>query len=103
MKKGTKIAVIIASLMIIAGTLVCLTAYFNVVKNIEDNNNIGINYIEKELEERIITKQSHGEYVYEDRVKYTHLSKAQCDSFLVENASDKSIYEYLHMHKERGV
>ena len=64
---------------------------------------IEANYIEKELEERIITKQSHGEYVYEDRVKYTHLSKEQCDSFLVENASDKSIYEYLHMHKERGV
>lgn len=60
------------------------------------------NYEEKELENRIREKEEQGVYAYENRVKLTHLSKEQCDSFLIENGNSNSIFEYMHVHKERG-
>lgn len=62
---------------------------------------IEANYESDELKKRIEEKRNNGEYVYESRVEYTHLSKEQTDKFLLENMNDNSIYEYLHQHKER--
>lgn len=59
------------------------------------------NYEEEELKKRLDEKRNNGEYAYESRVEYTHLSKEQTDKFLLENMNEKSIYEYLHQHKER--
>lgn len=62
---------------------------------------IEANYDEEELQERIRLKQGTGEYIYENRVINTHLSKDQADAFLLENMSEDSEYVYLHCHKEK--
>lgn len=59
------------------------------------------NYTEAELQQRIQEKQEAGLYVYEHRVVKTHLSKEQCDSWLIQNMGENSEYVYLHQHKER--
>lgn len=40
-------------------------------------------------------------YDYELRVKNTHLSKEYTTNWLLKNMSDNSVYEFMHMHKER--
>ena len=40
-------------------------------------------------------------YDYELRVKNTHLSKEYTTNWLLENMNDNSVYEFMHMHKER--
>ena len=59
------------------------------------------NYDKEELIERIKEKRESGQYVYEDRVYRTHLSKQQCDEFIVQNMSANSHCIYLHQHEER--
>lgn len=59
------------------------------------------NYDKEELIARIKEKRESGQYVYEDRVFKTHLSKDQCDEFIVQNMSAKSRCIYLHQHEER--
>ena len=59
------------------------------------------NYNKEELIERIKEKRDSGQYVYEDRVFRTHLSKEQCDEFIVQNMSANSRCIYLHQHEER--
>lgn len=61
---------------------------------------IEANYIEEEIQEKIKEKEANNEYCYEHRVLLTHLSKEQCDEFLLENMGDNSKYEYIHQHKE---
>lgn len=59
------------------------------------------NYSEEELAERIKEKTSKGEFVYENRVKQTHLSKEYTSNWLLENMGDNSDYVFMHEHKER--
>lgn len=59
------------------------------------------NYEDEEIKERIREKEEKGEFVYEKRVLRTHLSKADCDNFLVENAGAKSEFIYMHTHEDR--
>jgi len=61
---------------------------------------IEANYITEELEERIRSKEAAGEYVYEYRVRKVHLSKEECDQWLLENIGENSEYVYIHQHKE---
>ena len=63
---------------------------------------IEANYEEEELQKRIDQKIEAGEYAYEFRVRNTHLSKAQADEFIFNNCKEESIYEYLHIHIDRG-
>lgn len=49
----------------------------------------------EELHQRAYT------YDYELRVKNTHLSKEYTTNWLLENMNDNSVYEFMHMHKER--
>ena len=57
------------------------------------------NYSESEIQQRIKSKEALGQYVYEYRVLKTHLSKEECDAWLLENMSDSSEYVYLHQHR----
>ena len=58
------------------------------------------NYSEPELQNRIQAKETAGQYVYEYRVLKTHLSKEECDEWLLQNAGEHSEYVYIHQHKE---
>jgi len=58
-------------------------------------------YNEEELNKRKLEKLSKEEYYYEDRVKDTHLSKVQATEWLMKNMGKKSIYIFMHEHKER--
>lgn len=62
---------------------------------------IEANFEDEEIKERIREKQEKGELAYEKRVLYTHLSKAECDNFLVENAGQNSEFIYMHAHEDR--
>jgi L-ascorbate metabolism protein UlaG (beta-lactamase superfamily) len=59
------------------------------------------NYIEEEIQAKIKAKQESGQYIHEYRVLKTHLSKEQCDEWLLENMGENSEYVYLHQHQER--
>lgn len=59
------------------------------------------NHSEEELEERIKEKTLKGEFVYENRVKQTHLSKEYTSNWLLQNMSNNSEYVFMHEHKER--
>lgn len=60
------------------------------------------NYDEDEIKEKIQKKQENSEFVYEFRVKDTHLSKQQATDFLLKNMGEKSEYVFMHEHIERG-
>lgn len=62
------------------------------------------NYDEEELKTRLKEKEENGEYAYEYRVLETHLSKEECDRFLIANMGDNSECIYLHQHinKDKG-
>lgn len=49
----------------------------------------------KELEER------GKDNFYIERVKHTHLSREYASNWLLDNMGLKSVYEFMHMHKER--
>ena len=60
------------------------------------------NYEEKGILERIKAKEDAGWlFIYEKDAMLNHLSKERCDEFILKNAGEKSIYEYLHQHVER--
>ena len=59
---------------------------------------IEANYIDEELKQRLIDKSKNGDYAYEKRVPYTHLSKKQADNFIIENGGTNANFVYLHMH-----
>lgn len=61
------------------------------------------NYSEPEIQERIRAKEILGQYIYEYRVLRTHLSKEECDEWLLENIGKSSEYVYLHQHKEENI
>ena len=46
---------------------------------------IEANYSEPEIQERIKAKEVLGQYIYEYRVLRTHLSKEECDQWLMDN------------------
>ena len=60
------------------------------------------NYDEQELKERIKEKEDNGEYAYEWRVLKTHLSKEECDRFLIANMGNNSECIYLHQHIDKS-
>ena len=60
------------------------------------------NYITEELEERIRSKETSGEYVYEYRVRNVHLSKEKADEWLLDNIGENSEAIYIHQHIEKG-
>ena len=56
------------------------------------------NYEEEELKTRLQEKEQDGGYAYEHRVLQTHLSKEECNRFLIENMGNNSECVYLHQH-----
>lgn len=57
------------------------------------------NYSTDEIRQRIRAKRQSGQYVYEYRVMRTHLSREQCDNWLLANMGDGGEYVYLHRHQ----
>lgn len=60
------------------------------------------NYEDEEIEQRIAEKLANGEYSYELRARENHLSKAKADEWLTQNASDESVFIYMHQHECGG-
>lgn len=60
---------------------------------------IEANHLTEEIKKRIKRKRGTGEFIYEDRVMLTHLCKEKADEFILANAGENSVYEYLHGHK----
>ena len=60
------------------------------------------NYTDDDISARMEEKEQTGAFSYEKRVINTHLSQKQCDDFIAENAGGRSLYVYLHQHKEGG-
>lgn len=59
------------------------------------------NYEVEELEQKIKDKQEKGEFVYENRVKETHMSKGATNDWLIKNMVESSQFIYMHEHKEK--
>jgi len=62
---------------------------------------IEANHTEAGIQERIKAKEQLGLYIYEYEAMKNHLSKEKADAFILKNAGDNSIFEYLHGHEER--
>lgn len=54
---------------------------------------------DEELAQRKSDKLLSGEFIYEDRVKETHLSKVQATEWLMENMGENSKYIFMHEHR----
>ena len=72
--------------------------YLDCLKGL-DYYSVENNYSREELQERIKEKEEKGEFVYEYRVKETHMSAEEVNSFLIEMMNDNSQFVYCHQHK----
>lgn len=61
---------------------------------------IEANYENKALLQRIKEKRATGQFVYEDRVIKTHMSKEQTDEWLYNNMGSNSSFVYMHKHED---
>ena len=59
---------------------------------------IECNYGEDEIRQRISEKKLNGQFAYEFRVLGTHLSKEQCDDFILRNIGANGEFVYIHSH-----
>ena len=62
---------------------------------------IEANYEKDEIKARMDAKIAEGSYAYERRVVQYHMSKEDCDNWLVKNMGPKSEFMYLHCHEEK--
>lgn len=60
---------------------------------------IEANYDEEKLEQNIKRDKENGLFSYGERVKETHLSIQQVSGWLLDNAGENSVYEFLHRSK----
>ena len=60
------------------------------------------NYTDEDIKERINQKTAKGQFAYEFDVLKNHLSRAQCDKFIAENAGQNSKFVYLHQHRDKA-
>lgn len=61
---------------------------------------IEADYEDEEIRERIREKMKSGEYAYERKVLYNHLSKERCDSWISQNIGPTGEYIYMHQHRQ---
>lgn len=61
---------------------------------------IEANYKTADIINRAAAKLESGAYTYEMEVIKNHLSEEQATSWLVENVGARSVYQFLHQHKE---
>lgn len=59
------------------------------------------NYQKDEIKARMDAKEAEGVYAYEHRVVKYHMSKEDCDNWLVKNVGPNSEFMYLHCHEEK--
>lgn len=78
----------------------CKLDYLDCLKNL-DYYFIEKNYAEEEINKRIEEKMLNGEYVYETRVKNSHMSAEETNKFLEEMMGNNSKFVYCHQHIEK--
>ena len=61
---------------------------------------IEANHDEEEIKRKIKEKQVEGQFPYEKRATWTHLSVQQANDFIYKNAKQSSVYVYMHAHEE---
>lgn len=61
---------------------------------------IEANYEKEALLQRIRNKRASGQFVYEERVVKTHMSKEQTDEWLYNNMGANSSFVYMHKHED---
>lgn len=61
---------------------------------------IEANHDEEEIKRKIKEKQVEGQFPYEKRAAWTHLSVQQANDFIYKNAKQSSVYVYMHAHQE---
>ena len=61
---------------------------------------IEANYKTADIINRAAAKLESGAYTYEMEVIKNHLSEEQATSWLVENVGPRSVYQFLHQHRE---
>lgn len=61
---------------------------------------IEANYTNDDIAQRVAVKEEAGDYVYEYAAMQNHLSKEKADSWIMNNAGDASVIEYMHRHKD---
>ena len=76
------------------GNLNGITAYHYDLFLIEANHD------EEEIKRKIKEKQVEGQFPYEKRAAWTHLSVQQANDFIYKNAKQSSVYVYMHAHEE---
>lgn len=76
------------------GNLHGITAYHYDLFLIEANHD------EEEIKRKIKEKQIEGEFPYERRAMWTHLSIQKANDFIYKNAKPTSEYVYMHAHQE---
>lgn len=62
---------------------------------------IEANYRTPDLLARIAEKRASHQFIYENRVPYTHLSEEQATAWLSEMMAAHSRYEFIHQHKDK--
>lgn len=62
---------------------------------------IEANHTRAELDERIRQKAFDGIYAYEREAARNHLSREQAMDWLAEQMGPKSLYQFLHQHKDK--
>lgn len=77
----------------------CKLDYLDCLKGL-DYYFVERNFSEEEINKRIEEKLLNDEYVYEIRVKNTHMSEEEINKFLLEMMSENSNFIYCHEHKE---
>lgn len=63
---------------------------------------IEADYEDEDIQERIRQKQKAGQYAYERKVLYNHLSKERCDNWISQNIGPTGQYIYMHQHRQEG-
>lgn len=59
-------------------------------------NNYTTELLEKHIKDCIENEEDKNKLYYLERAKVTHLSSEECNSFLIENMSENSCFEYIH-------
>lgn len=76
----------------------CKLDYYDCLKKL-DYYFVEKNYDEEEINKRIEEKTLNGEYIYETRVKNSHLSNEETNKFLEEMMGENSKFIYCHQHQ----
>ena len=59
------------------------------------------NHTQSDIEDRVLRKRMDDQYAYEYKAAENHLSREQAEDWLYQNMGPRSLYVFLHGHKEK--